>query len=374
MKYRKFGKLGFETSALGFGCMRLPVVNDGTNQIDEPEAIKMIRHAIDNGVNYIDTAYPYHHGASELLVAKALKDGYRERVKLATKLPTWLINDYSDFNKYINVQLEKLNTEYIDLYLLHALDKDRWDKLLKLDVFKAIEEYKSSGKIKYMGFSFHDDIDTFKRIIDSYDWDFCQIQFNYMDENYQAGLEGLKYAAAKGIAVVIMEPIRGGKLAQKPADQIQKLWDSAEIKRTPVEWALGWVWNHPEVSVVLSGMSTFEQIKDNLRIADEFESGSLNDKEIELIGKVRETYKSLSKVSCTGCEYCMPCPFGVNIPGSFKIYNEFFMYGNLEEKKRSYKSNEGNADKCRECGKCEKVCPQKLSIREYLKDVARLMS
>jgi len=374
MKYRKFGKLGFETSALGFGCMRLPVINGNMNEIDEPEAIKMIRYAIDNGVNYIDTAYPYHHGNSELLVAKALKDGYRQRVKLATKLPTWLVNEYSDFNKYINEQLEKLNTEYIDLYLLHALDKDRWDKLLKLDVFKAIQQYKSSGKIKYMGFSFHDDINTFKRIIDSYDWDFCQIQFNYMDENYQAGIEGLKYAAAKGIAVVIMEPIRGGKLAQKPADQVQKLWDSAEIKRTPVEWALGWVWNHPEVSVVLSGMSTFEQIKDNLRIADKFDSGSLTVKEIELIGKVRETYKALSKVSCTGCEYCMPCPFGVNIPGSFTIYNEFYMYGNLEEKKRSYKFIEGNADKCRECGKCEKVCPQKLSIRKYLKDVAKLLS
>lgn len=374
MKCRKFGSLDFETSALGFGCMRLPVINGDMKQIDEPEAISMIRHAIDNGVNYIDTAYPYHQGMSEILVGKALKDGYREKVRLATKLPVWLVNEYSDFNKYLSEQLGKLDTEYLDFYLLHALDKDRWDNLVKLDVFKAIEEYKKSGKVKHMGFSFHDDIDTFKKIIDAYDWDFCQIMFNYMDENTQAGLEGLKYAASKGIAVVVMEPIRGGKLAQKPADAILELWDSAEVKRTPVEWALGWVWNHPEVSLLLSGMSTFEQVEDNLRIANEFGPNCLTHEETQLVGRVKDTYKALSKVSCTSCKYCMPCPFGVNIPGSFAVYNEFSMYGNLEGKKKDYKFMGGNADKCQECGKCESVCPQKITIRKYLKDVSALMS
>jgi predicted aldo/keto reductase-like oxidoreductase len=375
MKYRKFGKTGFNASALGFGCMRLPVVNDGTNRIDEPEAIKMLRYAIDNGVNYIDTAYPYHHGNSEIFVGKALKDGYREKVKLATKLPVWLVKEYPDFNKYLDEQLKRLDTEYIDLYLLHALDKGRWDKLLKLDVFKAMDEYKKSGKVKYMGFSFHDDVDTFKKIVDSYDWDFCQIQLNYMDENTQAGMEGLKYAASKGLAVVIMEPIRGGKLAQKPADCIQELWDSAKIKRTPAEWALRWVWNHPEVSVVLSGMSTMEQVVENLRIADEAEPGSLSAEEVALVEKVRDTYNSLSKVACTSCGYCMPCPSGVDIPWNFSFYNEYFMYGgSLEEKKKHFNSMAGNAVKCIECGKCEKSCPQKLTIRQYLKDVAALMA
>jgi len=375
MKYRKFGKTGSDVSALGFGCMRLPVLKDGTDRIDESEAIKMIQYAIDNGVNYIDTAYPYHNGGSEPLVGKALKDGYREKVKLATKLPVWLLKEYSDFNRFLDEQLQRLDTEYLDLYLLHALDKGRWDKLLKLDVFKAIEEYKASGKVKYMGFSFHDDINTFKRIIDAYDWDFCQIQLNYMDEYNQAGLEGLKYAASKGIAVVIMEPLRGGKLAQKPVDSIQKLWDTAEVQRSPAEWALRWVWNHPEASVVLSGMSTFDQVKDNLRIADESEPGSLTKEEIALIERVRDTYNSLSKVACTACGYCMPCPSGVDIPWNFAFYNEYFMYSeSLEKKKRIYKSFGGNAGKCVECGKCEKACPQKLTIRKYLKDVDALMS
>jgi len=375
VKYRRFGKAGFDASILGFGCMRLPVLKDGTNRIDEPEAIKMIRYAIDNGVNYIDTAYPYHNGDSELLVGKALKDGYRDKVKLATKLPVWLVKEYSDFSRFLDEQLKKLDTEYLDLYLLHSLDRGKWDKLLKLDVFKAIEEYKASKKVKYIGFSFHDDIDTFKRIIDAYDWDFCQIQLNYMDEHYQAGLEGLKYASSKGIPVVIMEPLRGGKLAQKPVDSIQKLWDTAKVQRSPVEWALRWVWNHPEVSVVLSGMSTFDQVKDNLRIANEAEPGSLTKEEIALIEKVRDTYNSLSKVACTSCGYCMPCPSGVDIPWNFTFYNEYFMYGgSLEEKKRIYKSSNGNAGKCIECGKCERVCPQKLPIREYLKNADALMS
>lgn len=376
MKYRKFGKTDFDASILGMGCMRLPVLGDNNADINEPEAIKMIRYAIDNGVNYVDTAYPYHSGQSELLVAKALKDGYREKVKLATKFPTWLLTAPSDFDKYLNEQLSRLETDHIDFYLLHALDKGRWDNLLKQGVFKAIESYKKSGKVKYIGFSFHDDLSTFKKITDAYDWDFCQIQLNYMDEIGQAGLEGMRYAASKGIPLVIMEPLRGGKLAAKPADSVAKIWDRAKVKRTPAEWALRWVWNFPEVAVVLSGMSTMEQLKENLKIADQADPQSLTREELAIVNDARDTYKSLSKIGCTDCKYCMPCPFGIDIPTNFAHYNDAHIYGDLEGMKEQYRNIEGDGQSynCKECGVCESKCPQKLPIRTLLKQVTEVMA
>lgn len=376
MKYRKFGKLDYMASALGFGCMRLPTNSKDTKDINEPESIRMIRRAIDGGVNYIDTAYPYHGGVSEILVGKALKDGYRERVKLATKLPVWLLKDASDFDKYLGEQLKKLDTGYIDLYLLHALDSERWDALLKMGVFDAMERYKKSGKVKAMGFSFHGDLKTFKTIIDAYDWAFCQIQFNLMDENYQAGLEGLRYAASKGIAVVIMEPLRGGALAKEPPEAIKAVWDRAPVSYTPAQWALRWVLNHPEVTVVLSGMSTMEQVEDNLKTADEMLPDSLAAEELKLTDEVKDMYKSRSKIRCTDCKYCMPCSFGVLIPENFAIYNEAFMYDIADEKRRSYywMDEKNRATSCRQCGKCEKACPQSLPIRELLKQTAEFFA
>jgi len=268
MNYLKFGKLDWEVSALGFGAMRLPILDGDRSKIDEPEAIKMIRHAIDNGVNYVDTAYGYHNGNSERLVGKALKDGYRQKVALATKLPAWLVETHEDFDKYLDEQLGKLQQDRIDFYLLHGLSQTRWPKVRDLEVTEWAEEKIEEGKIGHIGFSFHDELPLIKEIIDHYDgWTFCQIQYNYMDTESGSrapGVEGLKYAAMNGLAVVIMEPIQGGRLAMTPPEGIPMIWDEAETKRSGAEWALQWVWNHPEVTCVLSGMSTMRHVEENL--------------------------------------------------------------------------------------------------------------
>ena len=384
MLYRKFGKCDFDASILGFGCMRLPLVGADQSKpvqegdpgkIDEEEAIRIIRYGIDNGVNYIDTAYPYHKGNSELVVGKALKDGYRERVHLATKLPSWLIKTADDFEKIFTEQLNKLQTDYVDLYLLHSLNKDSWKKIKKLGVLDFCDKIKKDGRAKCIGFSFHDSFDVFKDIIDSYNFDFCQIQYNYMDENHQAGTKGLKYAAEKGLAVVIMEPLRGGKLAKNPPDQIKEIWDSADVKRSPAEWGLRWVWNHPEVKVVLSGMGAMEQVVENIKSAENGYANSLTEKDMEKIEDVKDVYNELSKVGCTGCKYCMPCPNGVDIPGNFELYNDAYMYNDMESSYKAYNkfmSEQEKAGNCGQCGRCEKLCPQRLPIREYLKDVHRI--
>lgn len=376
MKYREFGNLGFEVSTFGVGCMRLPleVQSDGTtdpSKIHEQEAIKMIRYAIDHGVNYLDTAYPYHGGNSEPLVAKALKDGYRDKVKVASKLPVWLAESYEDFERLLDEQLAKLEVDYIDFYLLHALSRDRWEKIKKLGVLDFLDKAIASGKIKYPGFSFHDELPVFKEIVDSYNWDMCQIQLNILDKNYQAGIEGMHYAASKGIPVVIMEPLKGGRLAHHVPEDVNALWNQAEVKRSPVEWAFRWLYNFPEVTVILSGVSTMEQLKDNIEIFSKASPNSMDKKELELIQKVKELYDSKIKVGCTGCNYCMPCPSGVDIPGIFSLYNDYSIYGNLKEFKGRYKNfikDEKDASECVECGQCQSECPQHISIIEKLKE------
>ncbi len=376
MKYRNFGRLDWKVSALGFGVMRLPIINGDASKIDEPEAVRMIRYAVDHGVNYLDTAYPYHRGKSEIVVGKALQGGYRERTRLATKMPTWLINSQKDMDKYLDEQLARLQMDHVDFYLFHGLNEERWQKLKELDVLKWAEKKMDEGKFRYLGFSFHDEYRVFKKIINSYDgWTLCQIQYNYMDEQYQAGTKGLNYAASKGLAVVVMEPIAGGRLAVKPPKEIQELWDKATPKRTPAEWALQWVWNHPEVSVTLSGMSTFEQVKENVESANRSGANILTNKELSVISQVKRGYKRLGFIGCTGCRYCMPCPEGVNVPEIFSLYNEYYVKNRDDEIKRKYWEHitpESQAKRCARCGRCEELCPQHLQIREILSRAAML--
>jgi len=373
MQYRKFGTLDWKVSALGFGCMRLPNTGEHEN-IDEPEATRMLRYAIDHGVNYLDTAYPYHGGNSELFVGRVLNDGYREKVRLATKLPSWLIKAPGDFDRYLNEQREKLQTDHVDFYLLHALKKDTWHNLRDLGVLKWAEGAIADGRIGHLGFSFHDEYAVFREIVDAYDWTFCQIQYNYMDIENQAGTRGLKYAASKGLAVVIMEPLLGGKLVDPPGP-IQEHWNTAARKRTPAGWALQWLWNQPEVSVVLSGMSTMEQVEQNVASADVSAINVLTPEELALITQVRERYQKLCPIPCTRCGYCIPCPNGVNIPRNFEVYNQGVMYEKPDHAREAYTgiSEDERASACIQCRECEDKCPQSISISEWMPRVHEVL-
>lgn len=374
MQYRSFGRTGVSCSILGFGAMRLPVLNDDESQIDEERAIEMIRYAIDHGVNYVDTAYPYHRGRSETIVGEALKDGYRERVFLATKSPVWQVEKYEDFDRFLDEQLERLQTDHIDMYLMHALNEQRWEKIKTLGFSRFFEKAKAQGKIRFSGFSFHDKYAIFRQILDGYDqWDFCQIQLNYMDLNYQAGLRGLNDAASKGLAVVIMEPLKGGKLAKLPKRVMDILKASAK-DWSAVEWSLRWLGNFPQVSVILSGMSTLEQVKENLEIADNLVQNSLTKDELKIVDQLRKTLQSFAVIDCTECGYCMPCPNGVYIPGNFRLYNEAVIFENMENERGTYRwfeSQKISASFCTECGECLSKCPQKLEIPSLLKRVHR---
>jgi predicted aldo/keto reductase-like oxidoreductase len=374
MRYRKFGRLDWDVSILGFGTMRLPFKGYEKN-IEETEATRMLHHAIDHGVNYIDTAYSYHGGESEVFVGRALGGGYRKKVKLATKMPSWLVNSPADFDKFLNEQLRRLETEHIEFYLLHTLNKEYWKKMRDFDAIGWGERAIKAGKIGQLGFSFHDDFDVFKEIIDAWDWPFCQIQYNYMDVRNQAGTKGLKYAASKGIAVVVMEPILGGKLANPPPS-IQKIFERAETKRRAADWALQWLWNQPEVTVVLSGMSTFQQVAENLESADSGEIGVLDQQGLELIREVRRRYKKLGPIPCTQCGYCMPCPHGLDIPQNLTLYNEGLMYGRPDLARREYGfiAEKARSTACTQCRECEPKCPQNILISEWMPQVSEVLA
>lgn len=382
MNYRKFGSLDWRGSALGFGTMRLPVIGEDQANIDEDLAVSMIRYAIDHGVNYMDSAYPYHMGKSEIVLGKALEDGYRDKVMLATKLPPWMVNNSDDFDRIFNEQLEKMQTDRIDFYLLHNQNKANWRKLRDLGILNWAEKAMASGRFGHLGFSIHDDFDHFKSVIDAYDnWTLCQIQYNFMDENYQAGTRGLEYAAGKGLAVVIMEPLRGGRLTKRPPEQIKKLWASAKQQRSPAEWALRWVWNHPEVSLLLSGMSTMKQVEENVVFASLADYDKLTPEELTLVGKVRDMYRELSPIACTACGYCMPCPNGVEIPGVLGLYNDAIMYNDAEIARLHYEGpvpaalkEHQRADKCAECNECIDKCPQSIPVPDWMKKAHELLS
>ncbi len=380
MQYRKFGKLDWQASVLGFGAMRFPVVGNDQGHIDVPEAIRMIRYGIDHGVNYLDTAYPYHSGQSERLVGLALKDGYRDRVKLATKMPCRHIKSPNDFDRIFNEQLDKLQTDKLDFYLLHGLNSSSWPKVRGFGILPWAERQMAQGRIGHLGFSFHDEYDVFKQIVDDYDnWMLCQVLFNYMDVDYQAGRKGIEYAAGKGLAVAVMEPLRGGQLTRQPPAPVAGIWESAPASRSLAEWGLLWVWNHPEVTVALSGMSSMAQVVENIAIAAKSGVGNLSAEEMQLIDRVREAYQGLSPIPCTECRYCMPCTGGVEIPAVLRIYNEVMMYNDMQRGHFRYLSPAGltedqRGDRCTECGECLEACPQKINIPEWLKKTHAMLA
>lgn len=382
MQYRTMPNSSEKLSALGFGCMRLPtrVGGQASNLIDRERTVKQIRYAIDQGVNYLDTAYPYHLGASESFLGEyVLKDGYREKVNIATKLPCFTINKKESMEEIFNKQMEKLQVDYIDYYLLHALDGKMWSKMLSLDVIEFMNNIRKQGKVRHMGFSFHGTGDDFKKIVDGYDWEFAQVQFNILDEHFQAGIEGIRYAHGKGLGIIVMEPLRGGSLVGKIPNEVQKLYNSAPVKKSPADWALRWIWNHSEITVVLSGMNNEENIRENIKIASEAFPDSLSDTEMGIIENVRKTYQDIMQVGCTGCAYCMPCPAGINIPGAFKNLNNYHMFSKFEARVyhmgyAGVRTEDGKphwTSTCLNCGQCEKKCPQGIKIREEFKHVQR---
>ncbi len=367
MEMRRFAKLGIDVSLLGFGCMRFPTRPDG--KIDRELAQQMLDKAIESGVNYIDTAYPYHNGESELFVGEALKKYPRDSFYLATKLPCWFINDVSDVDKYFNEQLQKLQVDHFDFYLMHAMNRGSWEKMVKLGTVERLEELKAEGKIRFLGFSFHDDYEVFEQIIKYRDWDFCQIQLNYMDTDEQAGIKGYRLAEELGIPLTIMEPIKGGSLANF-SDDIMEVFENARPGMSAASFALRYVATMPNILTVLSGMSTMEQVEDNLKTFTNFIP--MDEKECQVIETVKNIMISRIQNGCTGCRYCMPCPFGVDIPGNFSVWNRYHMYQNYGVVAWQWEGmgRDGKqAKNCKECGKCEKACPQHLAIREDLKKV-----
>lgn len=367
MEKRKMENLGIETSLLGFGCMRFPVTAEG--KIDEPLAEQMMDKAIAAGVNYIDTAYPYHGGESETFVGKVLSKYDRSSFYLATKLPCWNVKEKEDVMKLFEEQLGKLQTDYIDFYLMHALNKDSFHRMAEMGVVEILEGLKAEGRIRYLGFSFHDGYEAFEEILNYRDWDFCQIQLNYMDAESQAGLKGYRLTEEKKIPLVIMEPVKGGSLAAF-ADDITEKFRSLDPEASAASFALRWVGSLPNVKVILSGMSTMEQVEDNLKTFSEFKPLSAEEK--ETIDGIVALINSRVQNGCTGCGYCMPCPAGVDIPGNFRVWNTYHMYQNYNMVKGSWERNLGDAKQaknCVKCGKCEKACPQKLHIREDLAKV-----
>ena len=370
MKYRTFMKTGEKVSLLGFGTMRLPILDGDSAKIDEALAIKMVRSAIDRGINYVDTAYMYHDGYSEVVVGKALKDGYREKVLLADKMPLWMARTEEDMDRIFQDQLKRLEVDCIDMYLVHNINTQVWKRAIKFNVMDYLEKKKAEGRIKHIGFSFHDEFPLFEEVINAYPWEFCQIQLNYMDTDFQAGIKGLKLAGTLNIPVVIMEPLKGGKLTDVLPQSIREFWNQAPVKRTPAEWALRWVADFPEVLTILSGMTDLEQVDENIRILSEADPNNLTEAEQKIIKKVADEYNNLIRYSCTGCKYCMPCPVKIDIPDLIGRYNDWFVFeGNQKIRDDFYTwvHPKARPSACEACKACEEHCPQHLPVADIMK-------
>ena len=384
MELRPFGNTGMKVSPLGFGVMRLPMkgggktVNSNTiDQVDIETSIQMIHDAIEGGINYFDTAYNYIGGYSERILGQALQGGLREKVCIATKSPAWLYKAPEDFDRFLDEQLERLQTTYIDNYLLHSMNGGSWKKTVRNNAIDGMVRAKASGKVRNIGFSFHDDLELFEEILNAADWDFCQIQLNYYDQDYQAGLKGMRMAAERGLAVVVMEPLRGGLLVNLPKEA-QAAFDGSGYGRSNVEWALDWLWSMPEVSCVLSGMSTPEQLQQNMGYAAKAKPGMLSAEEQEVIAHAKAALDARAAIPCTGCNYCVDlCPNKIAIPYNFRAYNMGVLYDDMELAKDFYRNEVTSygrrADSCISCGSCEEICPQHIAISEWLPKVDELL-
>lgn len=375
MLYREMGETGEKVSILGFGCMRLPT--DGKNgHIDRKRATPLLDFALDSGVNYIDTAYSYHGvdiregGDSEIFLGEYLNEHNRDEIYLSTKLPSWLIEKKEDMERLLNLQLERLQTDYIDFYLIHSVKERNWSQLEEHGILDFLDTAVADGRIRYTGFSTHDGTELFKDVVDSYNWDMCLIQYNYLDENVQAGIEGLKYASDRNMGIAIMEPLKGGVLGKYTPPEVSQIWENAPIKRTPAEWAFRYLWNHPEISTVLSGMNDMKHLVENLFTAEEGLPDSLSPEEIRIMDEVKEAYQDKIEVECSACGYCMPCPNGVNIPECLNYLNQAAMLNDASNIYGQYHfmlNDEEKADNCIGCGVCEELCTQKLPIRDKMK-------
>lgn len=368
MKY--FDLNGEKISRLGFGCMRFKTIDGDNGKIDKKASSKDILEAIDKGLTYIDTAYPYHDGKSEKFIGEFLEENkLRDKIKLTTKLPCWLVKERGDFYKLLNEQLENLRTDHLDFYLLHSLDVKRFRQVVELGVLDFLTEIKEKGIVKHVGFSFHDEYPAFEEIIKAYDWDFCQIQLNYLDVNYQAGLKGYELAKEMGIPVVIMEPVKGGRLANPPEEVRDLLKDFTDL--SPAQEALKFPLSLDNVMTVLSGMNDIDQVRENLEMASTTDYNSLTKEDEDFYEKARAIYKSRERIGCTACEYCLPCTVDINIPKVFGLWNKAFLYDEEEKSKKEYQDylREGvSPTECIECGKCEGICPQNLEIIKGLKE------